>query len=109
MGTSASSACVRGCVIVNSYSNLHLHDFEINCPFVFAKDMAKYLVQIIVTGGQVVARAFARALKQEYAASQQAASRAGGGSAGGQRVEGNLKVLEYCFNVLCSSTRANLF
>ncbi|XP_062293975.1 mitochondrial import inner membrane translocase subunit tim16 [Scomber scombrus] len=35
--------------------------------------MAKYLAQVIVMGVQVVGRAFARALKQEYAASQAAA------------------------------------
>ncbi|XP_054861304.1 mitochondrial import inner membrane translocase subunit TIM16-like isoform X2 [Amphiprion ocellaris] len=35
--------------------------------------MAKYLAQIIVMGVQVVGRAFARALQQEYAASQAAA------------------------------------
>ncbi|KAF3700172.1 Mitochondrial import inner membrane translocase subunit tim16-A [Channa argus] len=35
--------------------------------------MAKYLAQIIVMGAQVVGRAFARALRQEYAASQAAA------------------------------------
>ncbi|XP_076021164.1 mitochondrial import inner membrane translocase subunit tim16 [Genypterus blacodes] len=41
--------------------------------------MAKYLAQIIVMGAQVVGRAFARALQQEYAASQ-AAARARGRS-----------------------------
>ncbi|KAF0294744.1 Mitochondrial import inner membrane translocase subunit tim16-A [Amphibalanus amphitrite] len=35
--------------------------------------MAKYLAQIIVQGLQVAGRAFGRALKQEYEASQQAA------------------------------------
>jgi import inner membrane translocase subunit TIM16 len=54
--------------------------------------MAKYLAQIIVMGGQVIGRAFARALKQEYQASQEAAKRAGGGKAGASRVEANLKV-----------------
>ncbi|BFZ24131.1 hypothetical protein BsWGS_27170 [Bradybaena similaris] len=44
--------------------------------------MAKYLAQIIIAGTQVVGRAFARALKQEYAASQQAAKNAGGGRHG---------------------------
>jgi import inner membrane translocase subunit TIM16 len=44
--------------------------------------MAKYLVQIIILGTQVVGRAFAKALKQEYAASQEAARRAGGGQRG---------------------------
>lgn len=37
--------------------------------------MAKYIAQLIVLGGQVVGRAFARALKQEIAASQEAAKR----------------------------------
>ena len=54
--------------------------------------MAKYLAQIIVMGGQVIGRAFARALKQEFAASQEAAKRHGGGQAGSSRVEANLKV-----------------
>lgn len=44
--------------------------------------MAKYLAQIIVVGATAVGRAFARALKQEIAASQQAAQRAGGGREG---------------------------
>ena len=34
---------------------------------------AKYLAQVIVSGAQIVGRAFARAVKQEIAASQQAA------------------------------------
>lgn len=46
--------------------------------------MAKYLVQIIVVGATAVGRAFARALKQEIAASQEAAKRAGGGREGAQ-------------------------
>nr|CAH7723523.1 unnamed protein product [Callosobruchus chinensis] len=37
--------------------------------------MAKYLAQLIVAGTQVVARAFARAVKQEIEASQQAAQK----------------------------------
>lgn len=53
--------------------------------------MAKYLAQIIVLGGQAIGKAFARALKQEYAASQEAAKRAGGGKAGDQRAEANAK------------------
>ncbi|XP_054163898.1 uncharacterized protein LOC128961664 [Oppia nitens] len=36
--------------------------------------MAKYLAQIVVLGAQVVARAFTRALRQEFAASQSAAN-----------------------------------
>uniref|UniRef100_A0A0B7AJE5 Presequence translocated-associated motor subunit PAM16 n=1 Tax=Arion vulgaris TaxID=1028688 RepID=A0A0B7AJE5_9EUPU len=47
--------------------------------------MAKYLVQIVIAGTQVVGRAFARALKQEYAASQQAAQNAGGGRHGARK------------------------
>jgi len=47
--------------------------------------MAKYIAQIIILGTQAVGKAFARALKQEYQASQQAAAgrRSGGrGSSG---------------------------
>ncbi|ESO93821.1 hypothetical protein LOTGIDRAFT_182240 [Lottia gigantea] len=47
--------------------------------------MAKYLIQVIVAGTQVVGRAFVRALKQEYTASQQAAQRAGGGKQGARK------------------------
>ncbi|XP_066432587.1 mitochondrial import inner membrane translocase subunit TIM16 isoform X2 [Eleutherodactylus coqui] len=43
--------------------------------------MAKYLVQILVMGAQVVGRAFTRALRQEFAASR-AAAEARGGRAG---------------------------
>ena len=39
--------------------------------------MARYIAQLIVAGSQVVARAFARAVKQEIEASQQAAQRLG--------------------------------
>ncbi|KAI5128063.1 Mitochondrial Import Inner Membrane Translocase Subunit Tim16 [Manis pentadactyla] len=39
--------------------------------------MAKYLAQIIVMGVQVVGRAFARALRQEFAASRAAADARG--------------------------------
>ncbi|KAL0818839.1 hypothetical protein ABMA28_008159 [Loxostege sticticalis] len=51
--------------------------------------MAKYIAQIIVLGAQVVGRAFARALKQEIAASQEAAKRAGGGPEGARRAAAN--------------------
>lgn len=51
--------------------------------------MAKYIAQIIVLGAQVVGRAFARALKQEIAASQEAAKRAGGGPEGSRRAAAN--------------------
>ncbi|XP_076677885.1 mitochondrial import inner membrane translocase subunit Tim16 [Andrena cerasifolii] len=53
--------------------------------------MAKYLVQIIVMGTRVVGKAFARALRQEIAASQEAARRAGGGTRGAQHVAANSK------------------
>lgn len=46
--------------------------------------MAKYIAQLIVAGTQVVARAFARALKQEIEASQQAAQRLGNARAEGK-------------------------
>lgn len=54
--------------------------------------MAKYIAQIIVLGTQVVGRAFARALKQEIQASQQAAKRstANAGQTQKQRMD-NLK------------------
>lgn len=53
--------------------------------------MAKYLVQIVIIGSQIVGKAFSRALKQEYAASQEAARRAGGGRAGAKHAEANAK------------------
>lgn len=53
--------------------------------------MAKYIVQIIVLGTQVVAKAFAKALRQEIAASQEAARRAGGGERGAQHAAANAK------------------
>ncbi|XP_033324800.2 mitochondrial import inner membrane translocase subunit Tim16 [Megalopta genalis] len=51
--------------------------------------MAKYLIQVIITGTRVVGKAFARALRQEIAASQEAARRAGGGIKGDQHVASN--------------------
>ncbi|XP_034835859.1 mitochondrial import inner membrane translocase subunit TIM16 [Maniola hyperantus] len=51
--------------------------------------MAKYIAQIIVLGAQVVGRAFARALKQELRASQEAAKRGGGGPEGARRAAAN--------------------
>jgi len=46
--------------------------------------MAKYIIQIVVLGTQAVGKAFARALRAEYQASQQAAaSRRSAGAAGG--------------------------
>ncbi|XP_034117059.1 mitochondrial import inner membrane translocase subunit Tim16 [Drosophila albomicans] len=53
--------------------------------------MAKYIAQIIVLGGQAIGRAFAKALKQEIAASQEAAKRAGGGRQGDKSAESNLR------------------
>lgn len=53
--------------------------------------MAKYIVQIIVLGSQVISKAFVKALKQEYAASQAASSKAGGGSTGASRAAANAK------------------
>lgn len=46
--------------------------------------MAKYIIQIVVLGTQAVGKAFARALRAEYQASQAAAaSRRSGGATGG--------------------------
>ena len=46
-------------------------------PRTWVVAMAKYLAQIIVMGAQVVGRAFARALRQEFAASWAAADARG--------------------------------
>lgn len=54
--------------------------------------MAKYVIQIIIAGTQIVGKAFARALRQEIAASQQAAQRVGGGTRGTQHVVANNKI-----------------
>ncbi|XP_075222959.1 mitochondrial import inner membrane translocase subunit Tim16 [Lycorma delicatula] len=53
--------------------------------------MAKYLVQIVILGTQIIGRAFARALQQEYQASQEAARRAGGGRKGAQSAAANAR------------------
>lgn len=53
--------------------------------------MAKYIIQIIVIGAQTVGKAFAKALRQEIQASQEAAKRAGGGQRGSQRAAANAK------------------
>ncbi|CAK9807460.1 Mitochondrial import inner membrane translocase subunit Tim16 [Anthophora quadrimaculata] len=53
--------------------------------------MAKHLIQIIIMGTQVVAKAFTRALQQEIAASQAAARKTGGGTRGTQHVAANYK------------------
>ncbi|XP_039250285.1 mitochondrial import inner membrane translocase subunit tim16-B-like [Styela clava] len=44
--------------------------------------MANNLIKVIVAGVQVVGRAFTRAIRKEFAASQQAAEKAGGGEKG---------------------------
>ena len=65
--------------------------------------MAKYLAQIIVMGVQVVGRAFARALRQEFAASQAAADargRAGHQSAAASNLSGlSLQEAQQILNV----------
>lgn len=48
--------------------------------------MARYLAQLIIAGSQVIGKAFARALKQEIEASQQAAQRLGQAKTRGERV-----------------------
>lgn len=53
--------------------------------------MAKHLIQIIILGTQAVGKAFAKALRQEIQASQEAAKRAGGGQRGNQRAEANAR------------------
>ncbi|XP_004225703.2 mitochondrial import inner membrane translocase subunit tim16-B [Ciona intestinalis] len=44
--------------------------------------MANNLVRVIIAGMQVVGRAFGRAVRKEFAASQHAANKAGGGEKG---------------------------
>ncbi|XP_031168287.1 mitochondrial import inner membrane translocase subunit tim16 [Sander lucioperca] len=65
--------------------------------------MARYLAQIIVMGAQVVGRAFARALQQEFAASQAAAkarSSAGQHSAAASSITGmSLQEAQQILNV----------
>lgn len=53
--------------------------------------MAKYIAQIIVLGTRVIGKAFTKALKQEWAASQEAARRAGGGQRGENRAAENTR------------------
>ncbi|KAL1502421.1 hypothetical protein ABEB36_007562 [Hypothenemus hampei] len=48
--------------------------------------MARYIAQLIIAGSQVIGRAFARALKQEIEASQQAAQRLGNAKTRTERV-----------------------
>jgi len=54
--------------------------------------MARQIAQIVLAGAQVVGRAFAKALRQEIAASQAAAARAGGGKQGAESSASNLKL-----------------
>ncbi|XP_042204746.1 mitochondrial import inner membrane translocase subunit tim16-like isoform X1 [Homarus americanus] len=54
--------------------------------------MAKHIAQLVIAGAQVVGRAFAKALRQEIAASQAAAQRAGGGAAGAKHSATNQKL-----------------
>lgn len=53
--------------------------------------MARFIAQIIITGTQVVARAFARAVRQEMQASQEAANRLGNQKSRAERFD-NLKL-----------------
>ncbi|KAB0799659.1 hypothetical protein PPYR_07539 [Photinus pyralis] len=53
--------------------------------------MARFIAQIIITGTQVVARAFARAVRQEMQASQEAAQRLGNQKSRAERFD-NLKL-----------------
>lgn len=66
-----------------------------SCAFFRLRDdvriMAKYIVQIIIIGSQIVGKALTKALKQEYAASQEAARRAGGGRTGAAHAAANAK------------------
>ncbi|XP_022904980.2 mitochondrial import inner membrane translocase subunit TIM16-like [Onthophagus taurus] len=48
--------------------------------------MAKYIAQLIVAGSQVIGRAFARAVKEEIAASQDAAKRLGNNKTRAERL-----------------------
>ncbi|CAH1103807.1 unnamed protein product [Psylliodes chrysocephalus] len=48
--------------------------------------MAKYIAQLIIAGSQVIGRAFARAVKQEIEASQQAAQRLGNAKTRTERI-----------------------
>ncbi|CAG9861709.1 unnamed protein product [Phyllotreta striolata] len=48
--------------------------------------MARYIAQLIIAGSQVIGRAFARAIKQEIEASQQAAQRLGNAKTRTERI-----------------------
>ncbi|XP_031626448.1 mitochondrial import inner membrane translocase subunit Tim16 [Contarinia nasturtii] len=53
--------------------------------------MARHLIQIVILGAQAVGKAFAKALRQEIQASQEAAKRAGSGPQSGQRAAANAR------------------
>ncbi|KAL5282418.1 hypothetical protein ACFFRR_005520 [Megaselia abdita] len=53
--------------------------------------MAKYLAQLIVLSGQIIGKAFAKAVRQEIRMSQEAAKRAGGGRQGDNSAASNSK------------------
>ncbi|GLH11208.1 Mitochondrial import inner membrane translocase subunit Tim16 [Gryllus bimaculatus] len=61
----------------------------------FADELAvgniEVMSQIVVLGTQVVGRAFARAIRQEFAASQESARRGGGGQQGANRAAANAR------------------
>lgn len=57
--------------------------------------MAKHLIQIIILGSQAVGKAFAKALRQEIQASQEAAKRAGTGQHSGERAAANARTGEH--------------
>ncbi|XP_018335982.1 mitochondrial import inner membrane translocase subunit tim16 [Agrilus planipennis] len=66
--------------------------------------MAKFIAQIIITGAQVVGRAFAKAIKEEIAASQEAARRLGNArskteSAGNVKIGLSLEEAKQILNV----------
>ncbi|XP_048408324.1 mitochondrial import inner membrane translocase subunit tim16 [Stegostoma tigrinum] len=71
--------------------------------------MAKYLVQIIIVGAQVVGRAFARAVRQEMAASKAAAEargQAGQQSAAATNITGmSLQEARQILNVTTLNTK----
>lgn len=61
---------------------------------IFTFLQAKYIAQIIVTGSQIVGRAFARAVRNEFQASQAAAEARRGRAAGGGGNDSNRKAAD---------------
>lgn len=57
--------------------------------------MAKHLIQIIILGSQAIGKAFAKALRQEIQASQEAAKRAGSGTRSEERSAANARTGKY--------------